>query len=616
MNDIAIETPLALGERTASRDNLEAMRKNFGWISPACNKLNSQRRHFGGQDTADERIPATKKSSQNPHLMASRQDSCESDGNASFFSEMIDMEEEPPAEIADTGSKIGFAESRDVRILRITVVIFSVATAILVSTLTNFLAETSHDQSIYNPSSKFATTIHDALEKKIELQLYAIDTFAAGMLSGAVRSAWPLVTEQDFEFRGQQLRSMINSLSLSYLPLIPTMNRSAWEVYSNDHIDWISESAANQGAASTEFFSREIFSPLIRDEKWEVSADLPSFLPFWQTSPMNFNASVYNVNMLSQPGLRTALLSVLNISKPVLGNVPHGGREDAWARAAFRLDEAEVAEANLCAIYYPILDQADSGVLGILVSVSDWATLFSGLLPVVTATTAFRCVLSNAFNQSVTYQINGDFAKLVGEGAVLDEDYESEGQQFSLNGLDSSKLNDEEMSGVVMLNSAFNVYNIVIYPSRESHTYYSAYPAVYTCIAVAMFAIMLALMLLFHLAVERRHMVVLKTAVNSTAIVSSLFPERVHDRLLETALQCRTASESQPASRAPQSLDEDDDISDSPHARLKVKEPSMKRIKNKMRDTTTESNAGCELPSEDTKPIADFFPNCTVMVSD
>lgn len=119
---------------------------------------------------------------------------------------------------------------------------------------------------------------------------------------------------------------------------------------------------------------------------------------------------------------------------------------------------------------------------------------------------------------------------------------------------------------------------------------------------------------------ERRQKLVLRKAINSTAIVSSLFPERVHDRLLETAIVNTTSKAASATMDSLKGDQGDGGSSDSSYASehidsVKVKEPTKMRLKNFLRDNTPETKIGGGSLSGETKPIADFFPNCTVMVS-
>jgi hypothetical protein len=128
-------------------------------------------------------------------------------------------------------------------------------------------------------------------------------------------------------------------------------------------------------------------------------------------------------------------------------------------------------------------------------------------------------------------------------------------------------------------------YEISVYPSSTfAETYQSSTPAIITFAVAIVFALAILMFFIYDRLVERRQRLVLNKAVQSTAIVSSLFPKNVRDRLLETANQRDNAPAEQSAA---------------------FKNSRLKSLLGQ--DGQTEDNA---------PPIADLFPNCTVMFAD
>lgn len=132
-------------------------------------------------------------------------------------------------------------------------------------------------------------------------------------------------------------------------------------------------------------------------------------------------------------------------------------------------------------------------------------------------------------------------------------------------------------------------------------------PILSTILVLLLFAIAMALLLRYNCLVEERQERVLRQAINSTLIVSSLFPEGVHDRLLETTSMGISAIQEYHED------EEDDHSTDSSRkSGLKGKGPKLVPMNPATRESA--SLNGESKPFE-SKPIADFFPNCTVMVS-
>jgi hypothetical protein len=123
-------------------------------------------------------------------------------------------------------------------------------------------------------------------------------------------------------------------------------------------------------------------------------------------------------------------------------------------------------------------------------------------------------------------------------------------------------------------------HTISIYPSTEFlDTYKSSTPVIITFAVAVIFAFAVAMFVVYDRLVERRQKLVLQKAVQSTAIVSSLFPKNVRDRLMQT-----------------QATDSDTD-------------ESKARLMSFM-------GGANERGFDSNKPIADLFPNCTVLFAD
>jgi Adenylate and Guanylate cyclase catalytic domain len=108
-------------------------------------------------------------------------------------------------------------------------------------------------------------------------------------------------------------------------------------------------------------------------------------------------------------------------------------------------------------------------------------------------------------------------------------------------------------------------------------------PMYVTVAVVSVLSSTVIMFLVFNRLVEKRQQIILKKATDSTAIVSSLFPKQVRDRLL-------TSTES----------------SDTSNNRLRFGSNQVKTYLS-----NDQNNEGML-----NNPIADLFPNCTVMFAD
>jgi hypothetical protein len=133
------------------------------------------------------------------------------------------------------------------------------------------------------------------------------------------------------------------------------------------------------------------------------------------------------------------------------------------------------------------------------------------------------------------------------------------------------------------MNTEYCSYTIRVYPTTQLEAIYvDRMPLAYASVVVAVFLFTSLVFILYDRLVQRTQQKIIKKAVKSGTIVSSLFPETVRDRLFEEEKK-RKAS----AWKSGQDQKFGDESND---------------IEN------THSRSG--------KPIADLFPNCTVFFAD
>ena len=126
---------------------------------------------------------------------------------------------------------------------------------------------------------------------------------------------------------------------------------------------------------------------------------------------------------------------------------------------------------------------------------------------------------------------------------------------------------------------------IDVYPSDTFHSLFNTTTPVLMTLAVAIIFVFIAFMFLFYdRLVERRQALVMKKAIETTAVVASLFPENVRDRLIQ-ANNAKGNDSKQGTFMNPNN-----------------------RLKGYINSGGEDDNAQ--------QPIADLFPRCTVLFSD
>jgi Adenylate and Guanylate cyclase catalytic domain len=140
-------------------------------------------------------------------------------------------------------------------------------------------------------------------------------------------------------------------------------------------------------------------------------------------------------------------------------------------------------------------------------------------------------------------------------------------------------------------------YSFDIYATSEVEARYTTqYPVLYAFVAVFIFSASSLVFLVYDFTVQRRQKKVLQSAENANAIVSSIFPANVQERILKNAEE--QAKKNMKEQKGPM------------HG---VKRQLRKFVDDDLSEVAEEEGL---VTAFSTKPIADLFTACTVMFAD
>jgi class 3 adenylate cyclase len=242
-------------------------------------------------------------------------------------------------------------------------------------------------------------------------------------------------------------------------------------------------------------------------------------------------------------------------------------------------------------IVFPIFDDfsGEEVPAGFLASYVFWQEFIADNLP--STVENVLCVLANGCGQAASYEVNADQKAIyLGEGDLHDKTYEILMLEVSfeeiVGGINQTDLT---YSGVHM-DRAYCPYTIRVYPSEETReNYMSNKPLTYTLLVIGTFVFTVLTFLGYDSLNERRNNAVMENARQTNLIVSSLFPAFVRDRLLKAK---------------------------------DGKGHNLARVDSRRYLTTPRSMLRSYLDDEQkndiskSKPIADLFPDTTVMFAD
>ena len=260
-------------------------------------------------------------------------------------------------------------------------------------------------------------------------------------------------------------------------------------------------------------------------------------------------------------------------------------------------------------IYVPIIDSAidhvqvygeknggdiakkEGNMVGIMAMSIYWKDTIKNILP--PGSDGVVVVFENECNPTFTFRIDGPDAYYLGQGDGHDPTYDDMEVSSWFNHLTSSNSNSGDYTGIP-LDEEYCPFHLRVYPSDAMRARYITNDAtIFTIASVLIFMFSAVVFWLYDYMVEQRQDKVYKTAVRSTAIVSSLFPSTVTDRLYGAVEQDQTQQgSSNNTSRAFRTSD-------------------TARVRSAMQDLNNLNNNETTLPIAGrykTAAIADLFP--------
>jgi Adenylate and Guanylate cyclase catalytic domain len=216
--------------------------------------------------------------------------------------------------------------------------------------------------------------------------------------------------------------------------------------------------------------------------------------------------------------------------------------------------------------------QADQ-LVGLLSTTFYWRSTIRNILP--QGSCGVHAVIQNPCTDTFAYLINGPNVEYVGAADVHDASYAKYQhlvRSKNLFDIEASGNNEEHLVHKhAQIEKSHCITTISVHPSDSTRSAYMTNNATgFTIAVVGIFAFTILIFYIYDAVVESRQKTVMETATRSTAIVSSLFPSSVRDRLY-------------------------------PDARIS-------KLDALSADSGAETTSGC--------PIAELYPETTVMFAD
>eukprot|EP00934_Nitzschia_sp_Nitz4_P004638 Nitzschia sp. Nitz4//scaffold197_size40390//30718//39231//NITZ4_007521-RA/size40390-augustus-gene-0.11-mRNA-1//1//CDS//3329540496//4628//frame0 len=438
-------------------------------------------------------------------------------------------------EVDVEGQKVARKEAKAVRWGRFIALSFLILVGALFPYGLHRIAAIHDEEQFDEEYDYFADQLGEAWQTQAREALIALDSIAVDMTLEASMSnySWPLVTFPSFPVSSANARLMSPVIStLLVAPLVTDDDRQDYEEYTVENQDWMDASeqwhelTARQDSRALKQVYDEIYETL--DQPLVAPTPGP-YYPIRQSDPLN--RTLVNLNLLSVSMVSTEL-EISNTNCAVVGRllIP----DELVDRLALQMPEEEGDIFGTLVFPIPqqsLLEGDDIGPGGAIVALVSWTGVLSSVLP--SKIRDVTAVVENTCGQVVSFKVSGSIVTPLALEDVHDNDWSSHRRTFEL----SMDLAEATTTRVALADSSLGAcdYTLTVYPSDNTmEAFESRTPGASLGIGFAAFFLVMIIVIVYDVVLERRNKALLSSATEARAIVSSLFPANVRDRLFET----------------------------------------------------------------------------------
>eukprot|EP00538_Stauroneis_constricta_P012892 CAMPEP_0119571340 /NCGR_PEP_ID=MMETSP1352-20130426/44071_1 /TAXON_ID=265584 /ORGANISM="Stauroneis constricta, Strain CCMP1120" /LENGTH=1278 /DNA_ID=CAMNT_0007621019 /DNA_START=47 /DNA_END=3883 /DNA_ORIENTATION=- len=465
---------------------------------------------------------------------------------------------------------------------------------------------------------EYSNKILEGIGGTLEETFGAIDLMGASIVASTPDDqAWPTVKVPNFALRASKTIALSRIKVLVMCVVVTDTTRPRWENFTaevgrewvDETLEFLATDANFYGPINTDYYPRnEVFGQ--NGETRPESTEL--MIPAWYAYPIVAKWSPFNYDYFAldyTEAHRYAIDNkVVTITEPYMLPDPDNEEEVEQAQSYAdwykdRIAPDEIPLEPAAEIYFPMFGKADEiqattsekeDAVALFAASFYWRDMIRNLLP--SGTRGIIVVTENPCAPSFTYKVSGPDVTYIGRG----DHHDSKFNHMAIHGivaqLESFRIHNSTYTGPHMAEE-YCPYSFSIYPTNELEDEHITKDAILaTVLTISIFLVTALTFLLYDFFVERRQKVVLSTAEKSNAVVSSLFPANVRDRLYAENAPTQVGNHGKKqASAATSSSMLNDEI-----------------IVNALQ----QGSSGDHARSFEGRPIAELYTNTTVMFAD
>ena len=391
---------------------------------------------------------------------------------------------------------------------------------------------------------------------------------------------WPFVTLPHFILQAEEAIQYADAELVLFCPLVSSEDVSRWDAYSIAHQDWIKRDLQDIGInAEVPSIAPEMYS-WPHDVAGASNVVSPVKVPLWQMAPIGTNVSLINLDLTTQPSFQRVLeTGIMHYEHVLLSQVV----DVRFLYPFLRVTEDQYSHPRSYVVQPVMSNFVNNTLVGFMIAVLEWDAYFVSVLP--EDTNGIVVSVKDTCGSSFTYIINGREAVYLGEGDLHDPAYNDINQTYSF--AQEATLSDAQTADTT---GPFCDYTMTVYASATfEQSYRSTAPIVFSTMIVVVFIFTMLVFMVYDLMVGRRAEKVHSVAHRTNAMIGLIFPKNVQDRIMKEAQE---------------------------QAEQEAREKRKGHHLNGYLGSDGNEQAGIAGGIYETKPIADFFPETTIVFAD
>lgn len=244
-----------------------------------------------------------------------------------------------------------------------------------------------------------------------------------------------------------------------------------------------------------------------------------------QSPPARKYAPTINNNLLVNGVINDGFHAAMALNEHVFTTIKGFANLPPEEHAKMHSNGAEGANNPHSFTFQPIHEKPgdlQSRVVAMFAVATAWDFSMLNLLPANVK--GMYCIVQNTCNQTVTYRVDGADATYLGEGEIHNHDYDH--MAFFV---DLSTQENPDAS----ITPGHCQYSMTIYPSKEfEDDYKTNAPVIFACVVAGTFLLIGFMYFLYDLSVTRRNEKMISNAVKTNAVLDTLVPARMRDRIM------------------------------------------------------------------------------------